>query len=436
MEKAFYYIGLLVACISFINLIRLSFLLIGSDIYNLILHRKLKKLWQKSDEFYPMMSIIIPAYNEEKTILTTVSSVLKNGYPMDKFEVIVVDDGSSDRTSQIVREFKDRHRINNLQIVTQQNKGKAEALNTGIKQFSKGELIMCLDADSFLGKGSLKNAADHFQDRNVFGVAANVKIKEGKGILNLLQRFEYTVCYQMKRGQTVYNIEYIIGGIGSTFRKDYLSVIGYYDSNTVTEDIDLTMKLLRNGNKMIRVMYAADVIAYTQSALSISDLIKQRFRWKWGRYQTFWKNKYMFFSFDKKFTKGLTWIYLPYALFADIAFLFEPLIVGYIIFLTIAYHDYFTLLSAFLVISFYIMMNILAEDTLIFTDKVTMFLLSPTMYLFFYILSFVEYVALLKAIVKIHTLRRSLSEKGHVWQPVKRESYITNVSNLNSGITL
>jgi len=140
MEKAFYYIGLLVACISFINLIRLSFLLIGSDIYNLMLHRKLKKLWQKADEFYPMMSVIIPAYNEEKTILTTVSSVLKNGYPMDKFEVIVVDDGSSDRTSQIVREFKDRHRINNLQIVTQQNKGKAEALNTGIKQFTVKQL--------------------------------------------------------------------------------------------------------------------------------------------------------------------------------------------------------------------------------------------------------------------------------------------------------
>jgi biofilm PGA synthesis N-glycosyltransferase PgaC len=428
MQNVLYYIGILVALVSFVNLIRLSFLLIGSDIYNLMLHRKLKKQQKLPDTFYPMISVIIPAYNEEKTIVHTVMSVLQNGYPQKKFEVIVVDDGSSDNTSQVVEKFKNINRIANLQIVTQDNMGKAEALNTGIKYFSKGELIMCLDADSFLAKGALKNAANHFQDPNIFAIASNVKIRKGKGLLNLLQRFEYILCYQMKRGQTIYNIEYIIGGIGSTFRKDYLSVIGYYDNNTVTEDIDLTMKMLQHGNKLIRVIYASDVVAYTQSVLSIQDLIKQRYRWKWGRYQTFWKNKYMFFSFDNKFTKALTWIYLPYALFADIAFFFEPLIIIYIFFLLIAYQDYFTLLSAFLVVSFYIMMNILAEDTIPFADKTVMFLLSPTMYFFFYILSFVEYMALIKSLLKIYTLKHSISQRGHVWEPVKREGYNLNVT--------
>jgi poly-beta-1,6-N-acetyl-D-glucosamine synthase len=309
--------------------------------------------------------------------------------------------------------------------------GKADALNTGIKYFSKGELIMCLDADSFLAKGALKNAANHFQDPKVFAIASNVKVKKGKGFLNLLQRFEYTICYQMKRGLTIYNIEYIIGGIGSTFRKDYLDVIGYYDCNTVTEDIDLTMKMLKHGNKLIRVIYAADVVAYTQSVLSISDLIRQRYRWKWGRYQTFWKNKYMFFSFDKKFTLGLTWIYLPYAIFGDISFLFEPVIVGYILFLMIYYHDFFTLVSAFLVVSFYITMNILAEDSIPFSDKTLMVLLSPTMYFFFYILSFVEYLALLKSLAKIFTLRSSITEKRHVWKPVKREEYKLQIPVIN-----
>jgi poly-beta-1,6-N-acetyl-D-glucosamine synthase len=431
MENIFYIIGILVAVVSFVNLLRLSFLLIGSDLYNIMLHRKLKKHELRSDAFYPMISIIIPAYNEEATVLKTVASILENGYPQNKFEAIVVDDGSSDNTSQVVRNFKEKHAIENLQIVTQENMGKADALNTGIKYFSKGELIMCLDADSFLAKGALKNAANHFQDPKVFAIASNVKVKKGKGFLNLLQRFEYTICYQMKRGLTIYNIEYIIGGIGSTFRKDYLDVIGYYDCNTVTEDIDLTMKMLKHGNKLIRVIYAADVVAYTQSVLSISDLIRQRYRWKWGRYQTFWKNKYMFFSFDKKFTLGLTWIYLPYAIFGDISFLFEPVIVGYILFLMIYYHDFFTLVSAFLVVSFYITMNILAEDSIPFSDKTLMVLLSPTMYFFFYILSFVEYLALLKSLAKIFTLRSSITEKRHVWKPVKREEYKLQIPVIN-----
>ncbi len=415
MQNIQSYIGLLVALVSFVNLLRISFLLIGSDFYNLMLHRKLKKHQQKSDDFYPMISVIIPAYNEEKSVLKTVSSVLENGYPHNRFEVIVVDDGSIDNTAQVVRNFKNKHAIENLQIITQDN--------TGIKYFSKGELIMCLDADSFLAKGALKNAVNHFLDPHVFAIASNVKVKKAKGFLNLLQRFEYTISYQMKRGQTIYNIEYIIGGIGSTFRKDYLEVIGFYDSNTVTEDIDLTMKMLQHGNKLIRVIYAADVVAYTQSVLNISDLIRQRYRWKWGRYQTFWKNKHMFFSFDNKFTKGLTWIYLPYALFGDLAFFFEPLVIGYILFLVVIYHDYFTLLSAFLVISFYIIMNILAEDTIPFADKTFMVLVSPLMYFLFYILSFVEYIALIKSLVKIHTLKRSITTKKHVWQPVKREGY-------------
>lgn len=258
-------------------------------------------------------------------------------------------------------------------------------------------------------------------------------IKE-KGLLNLLQQFEYTICYQMKRGQTVYNIEYIIGGIGSAFRKDYLEVIGYYDTNTITEDIDLTMKMLQHGNKLIRVIYAADVVAYTQSALSVSDLIRQRYRWKWGRYQTFLKNKYMFFSTDKKFTKGLTWIYLPYALFGDLAFFFEPLVVGYIFFLTIRYHDFTTLLSATTVISFYITMNILAEDTIPYSKKIPMILLSPIMYFLFYILSYVEYLALVKSLLNIHTLKSSMTTKRHVWKPVKREGYTIHMPSLNSNL--
>lgn len=422
MENILSYIGIFIVILSFINLIRMVVLLIGSDLYNIIMHRKLKHL-DKSFIIYPTISVIIPAYNESMTILKTISSIVENGYPQNKLEIIVIDDGSTDPTAKIVQEYKDNHNTVNIIIVSKPNSGKANALNTGIRDYARGDLVMCLDADSFLTKEALKKAAVHFLDPNVYALASNVKIKEGKGLLNLLQRFEYTVCYQMKRGQTIYNIEYIIGGIGSTFRKNFLTLINYYDNNTVTEDIDLTMKMLQYGNKAIKVIYAADVVAYTQSVLSISELIRQRFRWKWGRYQTFWKNRSMFFSTEKKFTKGLTWIYLPYAIFGDFAFFFEPLVIGYIIYLAAAYHDFLTLLSAVIVISFYITMNILAEDTINYQNKIKMILLAPFMYFLFYILSYVEYIALLKSLIKIHSLKKSITSTKHVWKPVKRVEY-------------
>lgn len=434
MHTFFSLIGLLVVLLSFINLLRMTFLLIGADLYTVMLHRKTKKMREKTKNVYPTFSVIIPAYNEGKSIIKTVSSVLENGYPQDKFEVIVIDDGSTDNTAKYVQMYKEKHALDNLYVFSQTNRGKAQALNTGIQDYAKGALVMCLDADSYLAKGAIKKAADHFTDPQVFALAANVKIAKANGLLNLLQRFEYTVCYQMKRGQTFYNIEYIIGGIGSTFRRSFLQLIDYYDTNTVTEDIDLTMKMLRHGNKVIRVMYAADVIAYTQSVLTVADLIRQRYRWKWGRYQTFWKNKSMFFTRNEAFTKGLTWFYLPYALFGDIAFFFEPIVIGYIILLASVFHDFFTILSAMSVITFYLGMNILAEDSLPFFEKVKMIILAPFMYFLFYILSYIEYVALLKSWIMMHTLKNSLSTNRHVWQPVEREGYSVSGTTFGTNI--
>src|SRR5260221_6595718 len=229
----------------------------------------------------------------------------------------------------------------------------------------------------------------------------------------------------MKRAQTVFNIEYIIGGIGSMYRKAMLKKIQYYDTNTVTEDIDLTMKVLQHGNKKNRVIYAADVVAYTESCLSIQALIRQRFRWKWGRYQTFLKNSNMFFNRNKKYTKPLTCIYLPYALYGDFAFFFEPIIIGYILYVTIHYRDLFTLLTACIVLSIYTAINILAEDTIDIGEKILLVVFSPLMYVLLYIMSFVEYVALLKSLGQMHTLRQSLEDGICNWKHVERPNRLS-----------
>lgn len=401
-----------------INLIRMTVFIVGSDIYS---YRSKKTLKNKTTKrFYPFVSIIIPAHNEEKTVIRAISSIVRNKYPRYKRQIVVVDDGSTDKTGELVKKYIDRYNVKNINLVRQKNKGKAAALNRGLKKHATGEVVMCLDSDSYLTRDGLKNASSYFQDEKVVAVSANVKIIPSGTFLNLVQQMEYLISYQMKRAQTVFNIEYIIGGIGSTFRKSALKKVGYYDGNTVTEDIDLTMKLLQLGNKNVRVIYGADVVAHTESVLNIGDLIKQRFRWKWGRSQTFLKNTNMFFSRDKRFTKGLSFFYLPYAIFSDIAFLLEPALVSYIFYIILRYGDIFTLASSLTIISIYISLNIFLENTLSKKEKVKFILLSPLMYFSFYILSFVEYLALLKSLLMLPRLKQSILKNNYNWSHVSR----------------
>ena len=406
-------IPLLIIFFGIVNLIRMAIFLIGSDIYSLKKHLARNK----KPRYFPTISVVIPAYNEERSIVPSVLSVLNNNYPQEKIQIIVVNDGSTDKTEQVIKDFVINRGAQHIIIVSQENKGKAHALNNAIKNFATGELIMCLDADSYIAPNALKKAIIYFENNNVMAVASNVKIAKSKGILNLIQAFEYIICYQMKRAQTVFNVEYIIGGIGSMFRRNILEQIDFYDTDTVTEDIDLTMKILHFGNKNIRVVYGSDVIAYTQGALSVPDLIRQRHRWKWGRYQTFLKNKNMFFSSEEKHTKRFSWFYLPFALYCDFAFFFEPLILSYMLYLITYYKDILTLLSAICVITFYMSMSILAEETVNLRDKIRLIILAPFMYFLFYLLSYVEYTALIKSLLKLNDLDKSLSLNISNWKP-------------------
>jgi len=394
----------------------MTIFIVGADIYSYRLNNQ-KKSRARS---FPTFSIIIPAHNEEQNILRAVKSVVSNSYPLHKREIIVVDDGSTDSTYEKVSNYIKSYRVKNLFIFRQKNKGKADALNNGMRNYSHGDLVMCLDSDSYIAPDGLKKMASHFRDSKVAAVSANIKIIPDGTLLNFIQRYEYTVAYQMKRAHTVFNIEYIVGGIGSTFRKDILKRVGYYDTNTVTEDIDLTMKVLRLGNKENKVIYGADVLTYTESVLDISGLIKQRFRWKWGRSQTFLKNTKMFFNRDKKYSKGLTFVYLPLALFNDITFSLEPLIITYIFYIIIRFSDLRTLLSTVLIISTYLILNVFMEQSMNRGEKVKLALAAPAMYLFFYVLSFVEYVALVKTLLKINTLKKSITKKRNPWTHVAR----------------
>ncbi|MEP7162945.1 MAG: glycosyltransferase family 2 protein [Candidatus Moraniibacteriota bacterium] len=258
------------------------------------------------------------------------------------------------------------------------------------------------------------------EDPRLVALSSNVKIRPMKGLFNFIQVFEYLICYQMKRASTLFNIEYIIGGIGSTFRHSALREVGYYDTDTITEDIDLTMKFIRLGNKEHRVAYGSDVTTYTESVLDLAGLIRQRFRWKYGRAQTFIKNSSLFFSPSKRHNRGLTWVYLPYALFSDLAFFLEPFMVTYILYIILAYSDWLTLMSAVTIIGAYLALNVIAEDTLAWKEKLKLVAVAPLMYFLLYLLSYVEYRALLKTYWKYNEIPASIQSSDCSWEHVAR----------------
>lgn len=410
---SFYYF---IAAFSLLNFLRIFIMMLASDYYDL---RSIRKKRITRATYRPLISVVIPAYNEETGVLRTVQSVLANDY--QRKQILVVNDGSKDKTLAVLRRYQRSH-PGTFTIINQVNGGKAAALNRAIKRWAKGSLVMTLDADSVLHPQSISKMVEHFRDRRVLAAAANVKILSTQRLLGLAQKIEYIISYRMKRGLNTLNIEYIVGGVGSTFRRKALLRAGGYDTDTMTEDIDLTMKLLRiYGNSYYRIHYAADCVAYTEHVLNFRDLIRQRFRWKYGRFQTFVKNYQMFFSHSSKYNKRLTWYMLPYALVGEMILFLEPLLVGYIVYITLRFGDLSSMLSVYLIVTTFIWLLVLGEETEKTSTKLGLAFVLPVAYFLMYILSAVEYLALLTSIKKVRQLNRH-DEHSVSWEHVERSS--------------
>jgi poly-beta-1,6-N-acetyl-D-glucosamine synthase len=338
-------------------------------------------------------------------------------------QIILADDGSTDDTVNRIYAYKRAHDLGDvLQVFTQHpNGGKAHVLNQAIRAMATGELVMCLDGDSVLAPDAVTKAVAHFRDPRIVASSSNVNILPNGRLLGLVQRYEYLICHQMKKAHNAFNVEYIIGGIGSMFRRSVLDEVGSYDTNTMTEDIDLTLKIIaRKGSRDRSIAFAHDSVAYTEAVPSFRSLVRQRYRWKYGRLQTFYKNYRLFFSRDEKHSRVLSWFFLPFALWQEVVYLIEPVIVTVVVAITIYYRSPWTLLFAMIIVSGYVIFNILGTVHLSRRDKALLSLMAPLMYVFLYILSVVEYIALLHAIVRLPRLRKSISGEQVTWASPER----------------
>ncbi len=243
--------------------------------------------------FLPPVSIVVPAYNEEKLIEGTVASLLAMDYP--SFEIIIVDDGSTDNTRAVASKLLGSYRDGAVEVklVEKSNGGKATALNAGI-QVSRYDFLLNVDGDSQLSPNSLRKTIRHFVDPRLGAVAGNVKVLNRDNVWTTLQALEYVEGLNMARSaQSVVKLVNIIPGPLGVFRKQAVFDAGWYSSDTFAEDADITLKIIRAG---WRVEYEPEAQAYTEAPASVVDLLKQRYRWTRGIIQAVRKHGDLFFN--------------------------------------------------------------------------------------------------------------------------------------------
>ncbi|MDQ3673818.1 MAG: glycosyltransferase family 2 protein [Gemmatimonadota bacterium] len=225
---------------------------------------------------YPV-TIIVPVFNEEEVILPALRSLLALDYPA--FDILVVDDGSTDRTYALASTLEGRYGSVNLRVVSRSNGGKAAALNTGIA-LAATPYVLCMDGDSRLAPGTLRAAMRHFADPRVGAVAGNVKVVNRNNVWTRLQALEYIEGLNLaRRAQGFLRVVNIIPGPIGVFRRDVLWSVGGYDNDTFAEDADLTLKIISAG---WHVPYEERAIAWTEAPEFFLDLIRQRYRWTRG----------------------------------------------------------------------------------------------------------------------------------------------------------
>jgi biofilm PGA synthesis N-glycosyltransferase PgaC len=242
----------------------------------------------RTDVQLPPVSVIVPAYNEGTVLERAIQSLLRLDYP--EYEVLIIDDGSPDDTLATAAALEGVYDGVPIRVFTKPNGGKATALNLGIAN-SRHPFILCMDADSTVEPQLLRRALPHFEDPTVGAVAGNVKIENRDRLITRLQALEYIEGLNMpRRAQGFIAAVNIVPGPVGVFRREALTDVGGYDTDTFAEDADLTLKLISSGWKIV---YEDQAVAWTQAPENWLDLVQQRYRWTRGILQAIRKRKWL-----------------------------------------------------------------------------------------------------------------------------------------------
>lgn len=263
--------------------------IIGSLALAQYLRSRKREVEHFGEEFQPLVSVVVPAFNEAKVICRTIESLLASDY--SNIEIIVVDDGSSDNTSEIVREnFGGNKKVS---LYTKENAGKSEALNFGWRR-AKGEIIVALDADTLFTSKTIAALAHRFADSDLGAIAGNAKVGNRINVLTKWQALEYITSQNFdRRAFSSLNCIMVVPGAVGAWRRSVLEKTDGFSSDTLAEDQDLTIQVRKLGYK---IGYEEEAVGYTEAPDTFRGFAKQRFRWSYGTLQCMWKHKNALFN--------------------------------------------------------------------------------------------------------------------------------------------
>lgn len=225
---------------------------------------------------FPSVAMIVPCYNEEATVEATAQSLLALEYPADKLRIVLVDDGSTDRTGTIIDQFANNPRVS---VIHKVNGGKHTALNAGINVAKDAELIGCLDADSFVEQSALKKVIPCFKDERVGAATSAMLINNPKNVLEHMQSLEYMIGVALRHILASVNGLYVTPGPFSLYRRSIIEKLGGFRKGFNTEDMEMALRFQKAG-------YAIDnaprALVFTTAPKNVPALVKQRVRWTTG----------------------------------------------------------------------------------------------------------------------------------------------------------
>ena len=379
--------------------------------------------------YRPKVAVLIPAYNEEKVIERTVRAVLNSTYP--NLRVIVIDDGSKDGTLEVARlAFSAEAVAGRVLILSKPNSGKADALKYGLEHIGDAEVFVGIDADTIIASDAISRLVPHFINPRVGAIAGNAKVGNRVNLWTRWQALEYITSQNFERRalDLLGAVSVVPGAIGA-WRVSAVRKAGGFHPDTVAEDADLTMALLRFG---YRVEYEDMALAYTEAPTNANGLMRQRFRWSFGILQSVYKHRAVFAR------KGaLGWVALPnIVIFQILLPLVSPLIDIMFVVGTIWYfiqkhfhpdstdpasfHKLVAFFLAFLVIDFFASAIAFALERRRPDDREDVWLLSQVW------LQRFAYRQLF-SIVLFKTLKRALEGRKFAWDKLERTAAVKYV---------
>jgi cellulose synthase/poly-beta-1,6-N-acetylglucosamine synthase-like glycosyltransferase len=363
----------------------------------------------------PRITVIVPAWNEEVGILRTVESILEADYP--EIQLIVANDGSSDGTHAVMKRrlrafAADPIPGRTLTYLPLENGGKARALNRALRH-ATGDIVVTIDADSIVAPDAIAAIARRFDDPRVGAVAGNVIVANGPRPIALMQQLEYLYGFFFKRCDSLFDSVYIVGGAAAAYRREVLDEVGAFDPTIITEDIEMSMRILARGHK---TRYAPDAIVYTEGPSDLKGLCDQRLRWKFGRLRTFLRHRELFFGRSSAQSPYLRFFLLPMALYAEALLLAEGLMLLLFTLYTVQTSDYLPFIFVILLLSAVICIQIQCDPQSRFHRN--LFLLAPISWALLFFTDVVELQAL------VRSLKRLVSREKVQWQEWKRVGLI------------